>query len=91
MSLALALALVFGAAGVAWLARALVAPHLRARCPGCQRRALVHRPIRDSLHVMYRCDACNARWVAVRGGLVGHEAFAAGARDPLPVARALRP
>jgi hypothetical protein len=87
VSVALAVTLVIAAAGMAYAARSVLLSHLRARCPGCQRRELAHRPAAGSLLVMYRCAACGARWVACGGGLITHEAFAAGAREPIPVAR----
>jgi hypothetical protein len=85
MTLALALALVLGAAGTTSVVMSVAKP-LHARCPACSKKRLVHVPAsgRDSLYARYRCGGCTAQWVACGGGLVAREAFAAGARDPFP-------
>lgn len=91
MSLPEAVALVVATAAATGGLSRLVAPYLGPRCPGCRRRALVH----DARHacsgyVLSRCAGCRARWVWCAGGLVSLEAFAAGARSPIPAASVVR-
>jgi ribosomal protein S27E len=92
VSFALALGIV---AAATCLAVVLAGPVMRVRCPRCAGRRLAHlaghahEPL--SLFARYRCGGCGAHWVACGRGLVSREAFAAGARDPFPVATLRRP
>lgn len=95
MTLGLAAVIVFAVASATYVAMRyigpLVYPLWRARCPSSLRR-LAHLPATNrSLYVRYRCGACCRHWVWCETGLVSHEAFTAGAREPFPVATIRRP